>query len=151
MIGIYKITNPKNKIYIGQSCDIEKRFKLHINSINNLNDTKTKLQKSFIKYGIENHIFEIIEECLIDNLNKRELYYQKEYNCVLNGLNGVFVSEKCNYNRNNYQNLTKKLIHLDEKTIELLTIKAIKERTTFKVMAQKVLTKLAKDYERGIL
>lgn len=44
-----------------------------------------------------------------------------------------------------------KLIHLDEKTIELLTIKAIKERTTFKVMAQKVLTKLAKDYERGIL
>ena len=25
-IGIYKITNPKNKIYIGKSKNIEKRF-----------------------------------------------------------------------------------------------------------------------------
>jgi predicted GIY-YIG superfamily endonuclease len=26
MIGIYKITSPTNKVYIGQSLDIEKRF-----------------------------------------------------------------------------------------------------------------------------
>jgi len=27
MIGIYKITSPSNKVYIGQSINIEKRFK----------------------------------------------------------------------------------------------------------------------------
>ncbi len=27
MIGIYKITNPEGKIYIGQSIDIDRRFK----------------------------------------------------------------------------------------------------------------------------
>ena len=26
MIGIYKITNPKGKVYIGQSIDINRRF-----------------------------------------------------------------------------------------------------------------------------
>ena len=29
MIGIYKITNPKGKIYIGQSINIENRFKVY--------------------------------------------------------------------------------------------------------------------------
>ena len=43
-----------------------------------------------------------------------------------------------------------KLIHLDQKTIELITIKAVKNRTTFKQFVQKYLTKLAKDYERNI-
>ena len=43
-----------------------------------------------------------------------------------------------------------KLIHLDEKTIETLTIKAVKERTTFKELAQKLLTKIAKDYDRNL-
>jgi len=31
MIGIYKITNPEGKIYIGLSKNIEKRFKNHKN------------------------------------------------------------------------------------------------------------------------
>ena len=43
-----------------------------------------------------------------------------------------------------------KLIHLDEKTIETLAIKAVKERTTFKELAQKLLTKIAKDYDRNL-
>lgn len=29
MIGIYKITNPKGKVYIGQSIDINERFKTY--------------------------------------------------------------------------------------------------------------------------
>jgi hypothetical protein len=43
-----------------------------------------------------------------------------------------------------------KLIHLEDKVIETLTIKATKERTTFKVMVQRMLIKLAKDYERNL-
>jgi group I intron endonuclease len=84
MIGIYKITNPIDRIYIGQSVNIKKRF----------NDYKfldckyqRKLYNSLNKYGYINHTFEILEECDIEQLNERERYYQDLYNCVNKGLN----------------------------------------------------------------
>ncbi len=30
VVGIYKITSPSGKVYIGQSVDIEKRFKTYL-------------------------------------------------------------------------------------------------------------------------
>lgn len=85
MIGIYKITNPNGKIYIGQSINIEKRFDRY----KTLQHCKQqiKLYNSFLKYGVNNHIFEIIEECEIKDLNKRERYWQVFYNVLINGLN----------------------------------------------------------------
>jgi group I intron endonuclease len=79
MIGIYKITNPNNRIYIGQSINIENRF-LKYKSL----DCKSQilLFKSLKKYGYENHIFEIIEECEINLLNEKERYWQDFYNAV---------------------------------------------------------------------
>ena len=59
-IGIYKITSPSNKVYIGQSTNLEKRkddyIKLRC-------DKQPKLFNSLQKYDWEQHIFEIIEEC----------------------------------------------------------------------------------------
>ena len=46
-----------------------------------------KLKNSFNKYGIENHIFEIIEECAVEFLNDREAYWQDFYNSICKGLN----------------------------------------------------------------
>ena len=88
-IGIYKITNPKGKIYIGQSINIEKRWKYYSSQYINKLDKQNKLFNSFKKYGVENHIFEIIEECTIEQLNEREIYWGKYFNCVdpNNGLN----------------------------------------------------------------
>lgn len=85
MIGIYKITSPSGKIYIGQAVNIERRFKEY----QNLNHTKyqIKLYNSFNKYGINNHIFEILEECDIEQLNERERYYQDLYDVLNVGLN----------------------------------------------------------------
>ena len=72
IIGIYKITNPKGKVYIGQSTNIEKRFRLY----KGLHCSKQiKLFSSLKKYGYTNHVFEIVEECLIDELNEKEIYY----------------------------------------------------------------------------
>ena len=88
MIGIYKITNPNNKIYIGQSINIEKRFK---NYLNQNCKYQRKLYNSLNKYGVENHVFEIIEECVVENLNERERYYQDLHNVVENGLNSKYV------------------------------------------------------------
>lgn len=84
MIGIYKITSPKNRVYIGQSINIEYRWKKY----KNLECKKQiGLYNSFLKYNIENHIFEVIEECNIELLNERERYYQDFYNVLKNGLN----------------------------------------------------------------
>jgi len=98
MIGIYKITSPSNKIYIGQSVNLETRFKKY----KNLNcKRQIPLYNSFMKYGYKNHVFEIIEECSIEQLNEREVYWGLYYdvlgkeglNCRLGGANGL-CSEK---------------------------------------------------------
>lgn len=85
MIGIYKIKSPNNKIYIGQSVNINKRFSSYY-KLQNVNNQR-KLYNSFLKYGVENHLFEIIEECNISLLNERERYWQDFYNVLENGLN----------------------------------------------------------------
>lgn len=84
MIGIYKITSPTNKVYIGQSIDIEKRFKFY--RLGHLKN-QVVLKKSFDKHGFESHILEIIEECNIDLLNERERYWQDFYDVLNGGLN----------------------------------------------------------------
>lgn len=83
--GIYKITNPKGKVYIGQSENIyvrwEDYYKLSCNK-------QIKLYRSLKKYKPCNHIFEIIEECEFIKLNCRERYWQEYYN-VLNKNKGL--------------------------------------------------------------
>lgn len=85
MIGIYKITNPKGKVYIGQSVELEKRLNYYkyFNCKN-----QTKLYNSFKKYGVENHIFEIITLCYEEQLNIFERDFQESYDVLgVNGLN----------------------------------------------------------------
>ena len=85
MIGIYKITSPSGRIYIGQSNNIEKRFKAYEKLYNK---QQIRLYNSFINYGFENHIFEIIEECDEINLNIYERKWQDYYD-VLNQEKGL--------------------------------------------------------------
>lgn len=90
MIGIYKITSPSGKIYIGQSIDIKKRFKQYKSLYNSRK--QIALHNSFKKYGIENHNFEVVEECNIDLLNERERYYQDFYDVLKSGLNSKITT-----------------------------------------------------------
>ena len=77
MIGIYKITSPSGRIYIGQSVNIDNR----ISSYKNLKcKNQTKLYRSLLKYTFENHTFEVIEECSVEILNERERHWQDFYN-----------------------------------------------------------------------
>jgi group I intron endonuclease len=90
MIGIYKITSPSNKIYIGQSVNIKNRFKQY----SRLECKKqTHLYNSFLFYGVVNHKIEIIEQCLENSLNEKERYWQDFYNVIgVNGLNCKLTS-----------------------------------------------------------
>jgi len=84
MTGIYKITSPSKKVYVGQSIDIEKRFKQY----KRLDCKKQpKLYNSLKKYNPKNHVFEIIEECLVEQLNEKEIYWKQYYNSIKEGLN----------------------------------------------------------------
>lgn len=88
MIGIYKITSPTSRIYIGQSVDIFNR----ISKYRTINcKEQPKLYNSLKKYGFDKHNFEILEVCEIVNLNERERYYQELYKCIESGLNCILT------------------------------------------------------------
>jgi group I intron endonuclease len=79
MIGIYKITSPTNKIYIGQSINIEARKRIYRYNTSYKNSVGPKIYNSLSKYGWENHIHEIIEECSLEQLNEKETYWKQYY------------------------------------------------------------------------
>lgn len=91
MIGIYKITNPNDRVYIGQSVNIEERFKKYYN----LSCSKQpRLYRSLKKYGIDCHTFEVIEECSSEELNNRERYHQELCDVLsYKGMNCVYVND----------------------------------------------------------
>lgn len=86
MIGIYKIENLVNhKIYIGQSVHIERRWKEHCFPSKN-----TVISKAIKKYGKENFLFQILEECSQEELDEKEQFYIHKFNSVVpNGYNVV--------------------------------------------------------------
>jgi len=73
--GIYKITSPSNKVYIGQSINIDERIrKYKILRCKN----QPKIYNSLKKYGPKNHTFEVIEECKIEYLTIKEIFYKQQ-------------------------------------------------------------------------
>jgi predicted GIY-YIG superfamily endonuclease len=60
MVGIYKITSPTGRIYIGQSTNIERR-KVEYSGKNKCKK-QAALYFSLVKYSFSEHIFEVVEE-----------------------------------------------------------------------------------------
>ena len=95
--GIYKITNKINgKSYIGLSGDIPIRWnehRCHYKTIDNV------LYRAMRKYGIENFIFEILENCPKQKLGEREKFYIRKYRTYIgfedcNGYNMTLGGEE---------------------------------------------------------
>lgn len=83
--GVYSIKSPSGKLYIGSSKNIYNRFgyykRLRCKNQN-------KLYHSFLKYGVENHEFNILKLCPLEELYK----YERELGLIYdvlgeNGLN----------------------------------------------------------------
>ena len=93
MIGIYKIKNiVNNKIYIGSSFDIKKRWRDHNWYLKNEIHHNPHLQSSWKKYGSTNFIFEVVEECSVDDILDRERHYINEYD-VLDNRHGYNMND----------------------------------------------------------
>lgn len=76
--GIYKITSPSGKVYIGQSIDIKKRLRAYRYPEQVIK--QRKLYNSLNKYGYEKHKFEIVMQCDIEKLDEMEIFYIDAYN-----------------------------------------------------------------------
>lgn len=84
-IGIYKLSFAgTNKIYIGKSSNIEKRFLEHKSNFKT-NRGSPKLQNAYNKYG--EPTIEILVECSVNGLAKEELLCIDKYNSITNGYN----------------------------------------------------------------
>lgn len=71
--GVYKVTNPEGKVYIGQSCDIYRRFREY----RGLRcKGQVKLFYSLTKYGSDAHEYLILEE--VDTASSQDFLDQLE-------------------------------------------------------------------------
>lgn len=88
---IYKITNLVNgNIYIGQTKrHYQQRWKEHIYRSARIDETSQSICKAIHKYGKENFLFEVLEECDDEILSEREIYYIDYYDSYNNGYNAT--------------------------------------------------------------
>lgn len=78
--GIYIIKNTINgKCYIGQSCHINRRILEHTSNLNHGVCFNVHLQRAWNKYGSDAFTFEVLEECDVEKLDEREIYYIQLY------------------------------------------------------------------------
>ena len=88
IIGVYYICNNfTGQYYIGQTIDINRRRKEHLNDLRKNKHENAHLQHSYNKYGEKYFTFKIIIQCSKDKLNFYEKYYIQLYDSEKNGFN----------------------------------------------------------------
>ena len=89
-------------MYIGQSVNIEKRWLNHRAKLEKNKHANKHLQNAWNKYGSDNFKFAMIEECDIQSLNEREIFWiskyktttdDKGYNMQYGGSTGLHTEE----------------------------------------------------------
>ena len=131
--GIYCIENMINhKKYIGQSININRRWKNHIRNLNNGCHNNVYLQNAWNKYGSDNFYFYILEQCNQEDLDAREIFYidlfntddrNSGYNLKSGGQNG---GSKYSEESRKKMSETHKELYKDEKNIEILKQNGLK-------------------------
>ena len=86
MIGIYKISSIKmlDRIYIGSSINISKRWKEHLNDLKRHKHHSIKLQRHYDKYGVADIHFSIITECEKADIENTEQFFIDAYKPYFN-------------------------------------------------------------------
>jgi group I intron endonuclease len=86
MSGIYQIQSiiKPNRLYIGSSVNIYRRFLQHKKFLKNGNHHSPKLQRHYNKYSLTDLVFGVIEECKREVLLEQEQYYLDNLNPYFN-------------------------------------------------------------------
>ena len=130
------------KKYIGQTTQIlEKRISRHFCDSEK---TDYHFHRAIKKYGKENFIFGVVEECNLEELNSKEIYWIGKYNTFVDGynsdtggLNGRLLAEDTKEKISNaLKNRTFTPEHL-EKIKKSLTGKTLSKETKDKISQSK--------------
>lgn len=93
MIGIYQIRcDETQKSYIGQSTDVEKRWKQHISQLESNKHININFQADWNNYGKGRFSFAVLKECETEYLNLFEAYYIELFDSIRSGYNDSTVS-----------------------------------------------------------
>ena len=124
--GVYKITNTiTGDFYIGSSQDIKHRWAAHKCVSVWKQRPGMKLYQAFIKYGLNNFTFDIIEETA--ELHNREQYYIEKLNPSYNNLyaKGRNIERHIKANRRCTKDYFSRLCFYEGET---LTLRALSSR-----------------------
>lgn len=150
MIGVYKITSPKNRIYVGSSINIDKRISQYRRGHSK---PQHKLHRSILKYGWENHKFEVLEECSLENLRQREHYYGMLLN-VLNPKNLNLTLPKVNSTYNTVSKSVRQKMSISSKRrITKDSLKKLLEgkRKVGWIVSEETKSKIAKTLSKPVI
>jgi group I intron endonuclease len=131
MTGIYCYYNKINgKRYIGQAVDLTRRKKDHKTRAFHIfygnNEYDSAIHRAFRKYGYENFEYSILEECQIQELNEREIYWIQYYN-----------SKDQGYNCDDGGGTSKHFCKINQKTLELIKKDLIETTLTYESIKDK--------------
>lgn len=85
---IYRIAQKSTgKVYIGSSIHPERRRKEHFRRLNKNKHHSPKLQRAYNKYGINDFVFDVIDDCNQDIVHNIESEYITKYDSYNNGFN----------------------------------------------------------------
>lgn len=91
-IGIYALYwAEQDLVYIGQSVEIETRFKTHLWYLRTGSHSNKRVQSAYSRYGEPN--LYVLEECSARELNTLEILWTEEFNSLHNGLNIVSAGD----------------------------------------------------------
>lgn len=86
--GIYKITGPDGRIYIGKSTDIKSRWQQHCKSAFHTGTISwAAIHDEMEKVGIDQFTFEVVERTPKENLTDREKFWIRFYDSDKTGFN----------------------------------------------------------------
>lgn len=92
MAYIYQITNNVNgKIYVGKTVknNIQERWKEHLKDYKKPRCEKRPLYDAMNKYGSENFSIKELEECSLEELNEKEIYWIAKLGSFKHGYNAT--------------------------------------------------------------
>ncbi|MEP5152314.1 GIY-YIG nuclease family protein [Planktotalea sp.] len=87
--GIYKITGPKGRLYVGQTKDLWSRRNDHVEALYMREHTNPHLQKAWDLHGPRSFSFELVEEIYWcdETLDAREAFWGERFGALTNGYN----------------------------------------------------------------
>ena len=147
MIGIYKITNLINeKVYIGQSIHIERRWQEHCQP-----SSRSLIGKAIQKYGKEHFTFQVLEECAEEQLDELEEKYISEYDSVVpNGYNIETASKGKTsfvfYDKDIFADIVKDIVSSDLTLIAIAEKYDLSRRTIYRINQGEVHHDINKTY-----